>query len=113
MSFPVAGTLMVEATESESKAEIDRFCEAMIAIRAEITDIAEGRVVHDESALHHAPHTAEDLLVTTWDRPYTREEAAYPVAALRAAKYFPPVSRIDGAFGDRNVFCSCPPLEIG
>jgi len=110
MSFPVAGTLMIEATESEAKAELDRFVDAMIAIRGEITDIAEGRVVHDESALHHAPHTAEDLLVTAWDRPYTREEAAYPVTALRAAKYFPPVSRIDGAFGDRNVFCSCPPL---
>ena len=110
MSFPVAGTLMVEATESESKAEIDRFCDAMIAIRAEITDIGEGRVDHDASALHHAPHTAEDLLVERWDRPYTREQAAYPVAALRTAKYFPPVNRIDGAFGDRNVFCSCPPL---
>jgi len=101
---------MVEATESESKAEIDRFCDAMIAIRAEITDIGEGRVDHDASALHHAPHTAEDLLVERWDRPYTREQAAYPVAALRTAKYFPPVNRIDGAFGDRNVFCSCPPL---
>ena len=110
MSFPVAGTLMVEATESESKAEIDRFCAAMIAIRAEITDIAEGRVPHADSALHHAPHTAEDLLVDTWDRPYTREQAAFPVPELRATKYFPPVSRIDGAYGDRNVFCSCPPL---
>ncbi len=110
MSFPVAGTLMVEATESESKAEIDRFCDAMIAIRAEITEIAEGRVAHADSALHHAPHTAEDLLVDDWDRPYTREQAAYPVPELRAAKYFPPVSRIDGAYGDRNVFCSCPPL---
>jgi glycine dehydrogenase len=110
MSFPVAGTLMVEATESESKAEIDRFCDAMIAIRAEITEIAEGRVAHADSALHHAPHTAEDLLVDDWDRPYSREQAAYPVPELRAAKYFPPVSRIDGAYGDRNVFCSCPPL---
>jgi glycine dehydrogenase len=110
MSFPVAGTLMIEATESEAKAELDRFVDAMVAIRAEITAIAEGRVAHDESALHHAPHTAEDLLVTAWDRPYSREEAAYPAPALRAAKYFPPVSRIDGAYGDRNVFCSCPPL---
>ena len=110
MSFPVAGTLMVEATESESKVEIDRFCDAMIAIRAEIHAVADGTVAIDESALRHAPHTAEDLLVDLWDRPYTREQAAYPVAALRAAKYFPPVSRIDGAFGDRNVFCSCPPL---
>jgi glycine dehydrogenase len=110
MSFPVAGTLMVEATESESKAEVDRFCDAMIAIRAEIDEIAAGRVPLDDSALRHAPHTAEDLLVDHWDRPYTRQQAAYPVDGLRAAKYFPPVSRIDGAYGDRNVFCSCPPL---
>ena len=110
MSFPVPGTLMIEATESESKVEIDRFCDAMIAIRAEIDEVAAGRVALADSALHHAPHTAEDLLVEVWDRPYTREQAAYPVAALRAAKYFPPVSRIDGAYGDRNVFCSCPPL---
>ena len=110
MSFPVAGTLMIEATESEAKVELDRFIEAMVAIRHEITAIADGHVTHDETALHYAPHTAEDLLVEAWDRPYSREEAAYPVPALRAAKYFPPVSRIDGAFGDRNVFCSCPPL---
>jgi glycine dehydrogenase len=110
MSFPVPGTLMIEATESESKVEIDRFCDAMVAIRAEIDDIASGRVAIADSALRHAPHTAEDLLVESWDRPYTREQAAYPVEALRAAKYFPPVSRIDGAYGDRNVFCSCPPL---
>ena len=83
MSFPVAGTLMVEATESESKTEIDRFCDAMIAIRAEITEIADGRVPLDDSALHHAPHPAEDLLVDTWDHPYTREQAAFPVAELR------------------------------
>jgi glycine dehydrogenase len=110
MSFPVAGTLMVEATESESKVELDRFTEAMIAIRAEIEAIAEGHVALADSALHHAPHTAEDLLVEPWVHPYTREEAAFPLAGLRSDKYFPPVSRIDGAYGDRNVFCSCPPL---
>jgi len=111
LSFPVAGTLMVEPTESESRAELDRFCDAMIAIRAEITEIAEGRVAHDDSALHHAPHTAEDLLVEAWDRPYSREQAAYPVPALRRAKYWPPVSRIDGGYGDRNLMCACPPPE--
>jgi glycine dehydrogenase len=110
MSFPVAGTLMVEPTESETKREIDRFCDAMIAIRAEIDQIARGEVPVEHSALRHAPHTAEDLL-GEWDRPYTREVGAYPSMAVRAAKYFPPVSRIDSAYGDRNLVCSCEPLE--
>ncbi|HEX5365178.1 MAG TPA: aminomethyl-transferring glycine dehydrogenase [Acidimicrobiales bacterium] len=109
MSFPVAGTLMIEPTESEPLAEIDRFCDAMIAIRAEIDRIAAGEVAHGDSALAHAPHTAEDLLVAGWDRPYTREEAAYPQPGLRRAKYWPPVSRIDGGYGDRNLVCACPP----
>jgi glycine dehydrogenase len=111
MSFPVAGTLMIEPTESEPLAELDRFCEAMIAIRGEIDRVASGEWAHDDSPLAHAPHTAEDLLVAEWDRPYTREEAAYPVAALRRAKYWPPVSRIDGGYGDRNLVCACPPPE--
>jgi glycine dehydrogenase len=111
MSFPVAGTLMIEPTESESLAEIDRFCDAMIAIAGEIAEIAEGKVAHPESALAHAPHPAEDLLGPVWDRPYTREQAAYPVESLRRAKYWPPVSRIDGAAGDRNLVCACPPPE--
>ena len=111
MSFPVAGTLMVEPTESESRAELDRFCAAMLAIRAEIAAIESGEVAHDDSALAHAPHTAEDVLVETWDRPYTREQAAYPVASVREGKYWPPVSRIDGAAGDRNLICSCPSPE--
>ncbi|MDQ2648991.1 MAG: aminomethyl-transferring glycine dehydrogenase, partial [Actinomycetota bacterium] len=111
MSFPVAGTLMVEPTESESLAELDRFCDAMLAIRAEIAAIEAGEVPHADSALAHAPHTAADLLVADWDRPYTREEAAYPVASLREGKYWPPVSRIDGAAGDRNPVCTCPPPE--
>jgi glycine dehydrogenase len=111
LSFPVAGTLMIEPTESESKAELDRFCDAMIAIRGEIDRVGSGEWPHEQSPLHHAPHPAEDLLVTEWDRPYTREEAAFPVAALRRAKYWPPVSRIDGGYGDRNLMCACPPLE--
>jgi glycine dehydrogenase len=111
MSFPVAGTLMIEPTESESLAELDRFCEAMLAIADEIAEIESGAVAHDDSALAHAPHTAEDLLVVDWRRPYTRERAAYPVPDLRRSKYWPPVSRIDGAAGDRNLVCACPPPE--
>jgi glycine dehydrogenase len=111
MSFPVAGTLMVEPTESESLAELDRFVDAMLAIREEIAAIERGEVDHDASALAHAPHAAEDVLVADWDRPYTREEAAYPVRRLRDGKYWPPVSRIDGGYGDRNLVCACPPPE--
>ena len=110
MSFPVAGTLMVEPTESESLREIDRFCDAMIAIRAEIDRVAAGDWSHDDSPLFHAPHTAEDLL-GDWDRGYPRELGAFPLPGLRAAKYFPTVSRIDGASGDRHLVCSCEPLE--
>ncbi len=111
MSFPVAGTLMIEPTESEPLAEIERFCEAMIAIKGEIDRVASGEWAHDDSPLAHAPHTAEDLLTADWDRPYSRELAAYPVAALRRGKYWPPVSRIDGGYGDRNLVCACPPPE--
>jgi glycine dehydrogenase len=110
MSFPVSGTLMVEPTESESKRELDRFVDAMLGIRAEIDDIAAGRIAVEQSPLRHAPHTAEDLL-GEWDREYPRELGAYPVPGLRAAKYFPPVSRIDAAYGDRNLVCSCDPIE--
>ncbi|MGH9262053.1 MAG: glycine dehydrogenase (aminomethyl-transferring), partial [Acidimicrobiales bacterium] len=111
MSFPVAGTLMIEPTESESLAEVDRFCDAMIAIKAEIDRVASGEWRHDQSPLANAPHTAEDLLAAHWDRLYTREQAAYPVGGLRRAKYWPPVSRIDGGYGDRNLVCACPPPE--
>jgi glycine dehydrogenase len=111
MSFPVAGTLMVEPTESESKFELDRFCDAMIAIKGEIDAVAAGTVAVEESVLRRAPHPAEDLLVDEWDRPYEREIAAYPVDALRRNKYWVPVSRIDNAFGDRHVICACPPME--
>ncbi len=111
MSFPVAGTLMVEPTESEPLVELDRFCAAMAAIADEIAEIEAGAMDHDSSALANAPHTAEDLLVADWDRPYSREQAAYPVDGLRRSKYWPPVSRIDGAAGDRNLVCACPPPE--
>ncbi|MBU7600127.1 aminomethyl-transferring glycine dehydrogenase [Streptomyces sp. P38-E01] len=110
MSFPVAGTLMIEPTESEDLAEIDRFCEAMIAIRAEIEEVARGRWTAESSPLRGAPHTAEQL-AGEWELPYTRAEAAFPEGVKAADKYWPPVRRIDGAFGDRNLVCSCPPLE--
>ncbi|WP_414944983.1 aminomethyl-transferring glycine dehydrogenase [Amycolatopsis sp. cmx-11-32] len=110
MSFPVAGTLMVEPTESEDLGEIDRFIEAMIAIRAEIDAVARGRWTADNSPLRNAPHTAETL-VGDWDLPYDRELAVYPAGVNRKAKYWPPVRRIDGARGDRNLVCSCPPLN--
>jgi glycine dehydrogenase len=112
MSFPVAGTLMVEPTESESLAEIDRFCDAMIAIRAEIARVESGEWPVDDNPLHHAPHTAE-CLVGDWDHAYDRRTAAYPPGVSAAAKYWPPVRRIDGAYGDRNLVCSCPsPSEL-
>ncbi len=111
MSFPVAGTLMIEPTESEDLGELDRFVDAMIAIRAEIDRVAAGEWPADDNPLHHAPHTAEDVTRDAWTRPYPRELAAFPVASLRHTKYWPPVGRIDGVYGDRNVFCSCPPVE--
>jgi glycine dehydrogenase len=111
MSFPVAGTLMVEPTESESLHELDRFCDAMIAIRHEIDRVASGEWPKDDNPLVHAPHTADDVMMDEWTHPYTRREAASPMGRSMADKYWPPVSRIDGAFGDRNVVCSCPPME--
>jgi len=111
MSFPVAGTLMIEPTESEPLVEIDRFCEAMIAIRGEIARVESGEWDVADSPLRHAPHPAEDLLVDDWQRVYPRELAAYPVTSLRAAKYWVPVSRVDNGYGDRNLMCSCPPPE--
>jgi glycine dehydrogenase len=111
MSFPVAGTLMIEATESESLAEVDRFCDALIAIRDEVRRVQAGEWPADDNPLHNAPHTAEDLASDAWSHPYPRELAGYPLASLRRDKYFAPVSRIDGAYGDRNVMCSCPPIE--
>jgi glycine dehydrogenase len=101
---------MVEPTESEDRGELDRFVDAMIAIAAEIADVGAGRWALGDSPLRGAPHTAACLLVEHWDRPYTREQAAYPLPAVRAAKYWPPVRRIDGASGDRNLICTCPPV---
>jgi glycine dehydrogenase (decarboxylating) len=111
MSFPVAGTLMVEPTESEALAELDRFCEAMIAIRGEIARIERGEWTHDASPLAAAPHTAEDVATDDWSHSYSRDLAAFPLVSLRGAKYWPPVSRIDGVYGDRNVVCSCAPMS--
>jgi glycine cleavage system P protein (glycine dehydrogenase) len=110
MSFPVTGTLMVEPTESESMAELDRFCEAMIAIRNEISRVAAGELDHQDNPLRNAPHTA-DMLAGEWSHGYSREQAAYPVAGLRQDKYWPPVRRIQGAYGDRNLVCTCPPTS--
>jgi glycine dehydrogenase len=111
MSFPVAGTLMVEPTESESLTEVDAFCEAMVAIRGEIDRVGAGEWPVDDNPLRGAPHTAECLVVSDWDHPYTREEAAYPLGKAFRPKVWPPVRRIDGAYGDRNLVCSCPPVE--
>ncbi|MEC7259677.1 MAG: aminomethyl-transferring glycine dehydrogenase [Pseudomonadota bacterium] len=110
MSWPVAGTLMIEPTESETKAELDRFCDAMLAIREEIREIEEGRIDRDNNPLKNAPHTMEDL-VREWDRPYTREQGCFPPGAFRVDKYWPPVNRVDNVYGDRNLVCICPPME--
>ena len=111
VSFPVAGTLMIEPTESESKEELDRFCDAMIAIREEIREIEEGRADRRVNLLTQAPHTLEQVIADSWDRPYPRERAAYPSPAVREHKVWPTVGRIDAAFGDRNLVCVCPPME--
>ncbi len=111
MSFPVAGTLMIEPTESESLVELDRFCDAMIAIRAEIDEVASGQVEVEDSVLRHAPHTLDELLDDEWTRPYSRRKAAFPLPGMSMDKYFCPVGRIDNVYGDRNIACSCPPLD--
>jgi glycine dehydrogenase len=110
MSWPVAGTLMVEPTESETKAELDRFCDAMLAIREEIRAIEEGRADREQNPLKLAPHTMEDL-VKDWDRPYSREQGCFPPGAFRVDKYWPPVNRVDNVYGDRNLICTCPPMS--
>jgi glycine dehydrogenase len=111
MSFPVAGTLMVETTESEGLDELDRFCDAMIAIRTEIERVGDGTWPADDNPLRNAPHTAEAVAAEPWTHPYTRAEAGWPGRSAGDRKYWPPVGRIDGAYGDRNLMCSCPPLE--
>jgi glycine dehydrogenase len=111
VSFPVAGTLMVEPTESESKAELDRFCDALIAIRQEIEEVVSGRVDPKDNVLKNAPHTAAVVTADSWTHPYSREKAAYPLAWVRANKVWPAVGRIDNPYGDRNLMCVCPPME--
>ncbi|MBZ5712441.1 aminomethyl-transferring glycine dehydrogenase [Nannocystis pusilla] len=111
MSFPVAGTLMIEPTESEPKAELDRFCDAMIAIREEVRKVEQGQWPRDNNPLKHAPHTADVVTATEWARPYPREVAAFPAPWVRDSKFWPHVARIDNAFGDRNLVCTCPPMD--
>ena len=111
MSWPVAGTLMIEPTESESKAELDRFCEAMIAIRGEIAAIAGGKLDRADNPLKHAPHTAAEVMAEVWTHGYSRAQAAFPLPWVAAAKYWPPVKRVDNVYGDRNLVCTCAPLE--
>ncbi|MDH2915422.1 MAG: aminomethyl-transferring glycine dehydrogenase [Gallionella sp.] len=109
-SFPVVDTLMVEPTESESKAELDRFCDAMIAIRGEIDQVITGKVDKKDNILKHAPHTAKSVCANEWQRPYTREQAAYPLPYVRENKFWPSVARVDNVYGDKNLICSCPPI---
>ena len=111
MSFPLAGTMMIEPTESESLEELDRFCEAMIAIRGEIAEVEAGRWPRDDNPLKHAPHTAAAVVATEWTHAYSRETAAFPTAATRARKFWPSVGRINNALGDRKLVCSCLPIE--
>jgi glycine dehydrogenase len=111
MSFPVPGTLMIEPTESESKAELDRFCDAMLAIREEIRKIEDGKLDRADNPLKHAPHTAAVVTADEWKHAYSREQAAYPAEWVREHKFWPPVSRVDNAYGDRNLVCTCEPVE--
>src|SRR6056297_3626994 len=111
MSFPVPGTLMIEPTESESKAELDRFCDAMIAIRNEIREIENGEADRENNVLKHAPHTMRVVFDNHWNRPYSREKAAFPAEHLKFTKFWPAVSRVDDAYGDRNLMCTCVPIE--
>jgi len=107
----VAGTMMIEPTESEAKEELDRFCDALIAIRAEIQAVIDGTADARDNVLKNAPHTAEDVAADDWPHPYSRQQAAYPLPYLRASKVWPAVARIDNPYGDRNLMCACPPIE--
>ncbi|CAG8563003.1 842_t:CDS:2 [Ambispora gerdemannii] len=111
MSWPVPNTLMIEPTESESKAELDRFCDAMISIRKEIQTVEEGKQSKGNNLLTNSPHTIEVLIKETWDKAYTREQAAFPAKYLKEQKFWPRVGRLDDAYGDKNLVCSCPPIE--
>merc|ERR1719322_653611 len=112
MSWPVTGALMIEPTESEDKAELDRFCDALIQIRREINDIETGKIDKENNPIKRPPHTLQQIFSSHWDRPYTREEAAFPAPFVRSdAKLWPSVGRIDDSFGDKNLVCTCPPME--
>jgi glycine dehydrogenase len=111
VSFPVAGTMMIEPTESEPKDDLDRFCDALIAIRKEIQAVADGKADPKDNVLKNAPHTAAEVSSDEWTHPYTREQAAYPLPFVRAQKFWPAVGRIDNPYGDRNLMCACPPIE--
>ena len=111
VSFPVAGTLMIEPTESESKAELDRFADALIQIRAEIDEVANGEFTKENNVLKNSPHPLDVVTADEWDFPYSRQKAAYPLDWVRERKFFTPVARVDDAFGDRNLMCTCPPIE--
>jgi len=111
VSFPVAGTLMIEPTESEPKEELDRFCDALIEIRNEIREVEEGKASKENNVLKNAPHTAAIITADAWNKPYSRQKAAYPLPFVKEAKFWPAVSRIDNAYGDRNLVCSCLPVE--
>ena len=110
-SWPVAGTIMVEPTESEDKDELDRFCDALIAIRAEIAEIEGGKMPKDDNVLINAPHTVAAVTAEEWPHPYSRAKAVYPLPTLRRAKFWPTTSRLNDTYGDRNLVCSCPPIE--
>ena len=111
VSFPVAGTLMIEPTESEALEELDRFCDAMISIRKEIAELEDGTADRRDNVLINAPHSIHEVTADKWDHVYSREKAAYPRSWTRTSKYWVPVSRIDNAYGDRNLICACPPIE--
>jgi glycine dehydrogenase len=111
VSFPVAGTLMIEPTESESREELDRFCDAMLQIRKEIEEIEQGQYSADDNVLKNAPHTAEEAIANNWNHSYSREKAVYPLMYTRFSKFWSPVGRVDNAYGDRNLMCACPPMS--
>ena len=111
MSFPVPGTLMIEPTESEARRELDRFCDAMIQIRQEIEDVKTGKADAENNLLKNAPHTHHLLLEGDWTRPYTKEEAFFPLPVIREDKFWPPVGRVDNVYGDRNLVCDCLPIQ--
>ena len=111
MSWPVPGTMMIEPTESESKEEMDRFCDAMIRIREEVQAIADGEADRDDNVLKNAPHSAQHVVSDDWSHPYTRQQAAFPLPWVQADKFWPPVRRVDNSYGDRNLVCTCPPVS--